>query len=124
MQQFYRNVQSKKKTFWISTLSLIFLIGCFMFPFNDSIRKVDQLLLSIIFILMSGFVFNALLPHKPSAVFIWCVVFTGLGIALRYAFEFGNSSNSVLFTSFNVTVSLIALPLFITLSYLAVQKYI
>ncbi|MGB4588190.1 MAG: hypothetical protein WBI17_03005 [Clostridiaceae bacterium] len=124
MQQFYRNVQNKKKTFWIFTLGLIFLIGCFMFPFTDSLRKVDQLLLSLIFILMSGFVFNALLPHKPSAVFISCAIFTGLGIALRYALEFGNSSNSLLFTSFNITVSLIALPLLITLSYLIIQKYI
>jgi|GEM_PF-5520198 len=123
MQQFYRNVQRQKKLFWISTLTMIFLIGSFMFPVNISFQKIDQLILFMLFILMSGFVFNALLPNKPSNVFIWCLVFTGLGIALRYAFEFGNSSNALLFTSINMTISLIALPLLITLTYLVIQRY-
>ena len=123
MQQFYNNVQKQKKMFWISTMTMIFLIGSFMFPVNNSIQKIDQLILFMVFILMSGFVFNALVPHKPSSVFIWCLVFTGLGIALRYAFEFGNSSNALLFTSLNITVSLIALPLFTTLTYLVVKRF-
>ena len=124
MQQFYTNVQRQKKLFWVSTLLMVFLIGSFMFPVNDSIRKIDQLMLFLVFILMSGFVFKALVPHKPSSVFMLCLVFTGLGIALRYAVEMGNSSNALLFNSFNVSVSLIALPLFVTLTYLIVQRYI
>lgn len=124
MQQFYKNVQRQKKLFWISTLIMVFLIGSFMFPVNLAIQKLDQLILFILFILMSGFVFKALIPHKPSSVFILCLIFTGLGIALRYAVEIGNSSNALLFTSFNVTASLIALPLLVTITYLVVQKYV
>lgn len=126
MQELYYIIKDKKRSFWFITLGYIAFNGCFMFPFNRMMKSyTDPIFYTVIVAYgIIGLFFVGLLRKKSIKVYLLTLLFTAIGMVLRYLLEFGEVSNTVNFTIHNILLSLFAIPLFVTFIYWLLPRYI
>lgn len=119
LQELFERIEKKKRLFWIITLVYISFNGCFMFPFNRMVENLmDPFLLTVLgAYIIIGLLFVGLCKKSHFKVFILTLIFTVLGMVLRYILEFGEVSNTLNFTTNNVLITVLVVPLFVTLVY-------
>ncbi|MGM7684598.1 hypothetical protein ACSVDA_20965 [Cytobacillus sp. Hm23] len=129
MEQLFNVIQKRKKLFWFITLFYILFNGCFIFPFNraviDTSGSLDFTFLTTVIAVYTviAFIFGGLLIKKVITVFLLSLISNAIGMVFRYVLEFGEVSNTVNFTMSNILISLLAIPLFITIVYFIINKY-
>lgn len=93
---------------------------CFFFPLGSSspLHKV------ILFGLMVLCLAEAYGPGKEPGIFLRTLAAAGLGLLGRYLLEYGEVSNSRNFTVENVLCFLAVIPLYMTLAYHVLVKWL
>ncbi|MEI5907909.1 hypothetical protein WAK64_12670 [Bacillus spongiae] len=128
MEQFFNLIHKRKKLFWFITIFYIVFNGCFMFPFNRMAIEANGSLNSFLIVVISAYVFIALLlgglvRNKGLTIFLLTLLFTSVGMVLRYILEYGEVSNTVNFTMRNIMITIVFIPLFVTLVNITVVKF-
>jgi hypothetical protein len=129
-----RGVVQKLKLFFLKhpripkgiLLGYIVFAGCFGFPFGTSRFPFD--LLKAYSLIVSygciGLGFGGIYGKgKEKFVYLANLLLTGIGLICRYLLEFGEVSNTMNFTQWNVISYLAIIPVFTLLSYYLLGQY-
>jgi len=101
-------------------LGFIVFAGCFNFPFGNNKFPIDFMSAYLIFSsycviwLALGGIYGT---GKEKIVFLRTLEFTTLGLISRYLLEFGEVSNTMNFTAFNIISYILITPILTTLLY-------
>ncbi|NLW41361.1 MAG: hypothetical protein GXY96_10655 [Tissierellia bacterium] len=108
-------------------LGYIIFAGCFIFPFANgrSPFDFDKAYLAIVSYGIIGLGFAGIYGiNKEKFVYIASFILTGLGMVCRYFLEYGEVSNTVNFTLFNIISYLLVTPILTVISYQFIIKYL
>ncbi len=106
----------------ILTVILIYISfnGCFMFPFFNELFPLEQKEI-ISFLIAYGIIGIGLSKvfktNKSAVVFFLTLLFTLIGMIIRYFIEYGEFSNTINFTSLNIFLYIIIVPTYCTIIY-------
>ena len=107
-------------------LGYIIFAGCFTFPFENELFPFDFIKLYLVVASYGGIAlgFAGIYGiNKKKFVYIASLILTALGMICRYILEYGETSNTMNFTSFNIISYLIVIPIFIVVAYHFISKY-
>jgi len=122
MRQFYEAVRKRKKLFLVIAYGYTIFNGCFIFPIYRHLEPSFYLMTLFAYISIS-LIYVSLFKKKPIRVFISTLFLTAVGLIGRYFLEYGEVSNTINFTTVNMTVFLTAVPLIVTLAYMIIPKF-
>ena len=108
-------------------LGYIIFAGCFIFPFANerSPFDFDKAYLVIASYGIIGLGFAGIYGiNKEKFVYIASFILTGFGMICRYFLEYGEVSNTVNFTLFNIISYLLVTPILTLISYQFIIKYL
>lgn len=104
----------------------IIFAGCVIFPFGKERVPFDfmkaYLVIASYVIIGSGFA-RIYGINKGKFVYIASLILTGLGMIFRYLLEYGEVSNTMNFTPFNIISYLVIIPIFIVITYHFIIKH-
>lgn len=108
-------------------LGYIIFAGCVIFPFANERSPFDfnkaYLVIASYGIIGLGLA-GAYGINKEKFVYIASLILTGLGMISRYFIEFGEVSNTMNFTPFNIISYLVVIPIFTVVAYRFIIKYL
>lgn len=108
-------------------LGYIIFAGCFIFPFANerSPFDFDKAYLVIASYGIIGLGFAGIYGiNIEKFVYIASFILTGFGMICRYFLEYGEVSNTVNFTLFNIISYLLVTPILTLISYQFIIKYL
>ncbi len=120
-------LQKHQKAARAMILGYVAFAGCFAFPFRNELFQFNlfkaYLVLLSYGIIGLGFamVYGA---GKIKSVYGYTLVLTGVGMLLRYILEYGEVSNTLNFTTFNIWSYLILVPIYCVLMYKAAGRWL
>lgn len=101
-------------------LGYIIFAGCVIFPFGNERFSFDfmkaYLVIASYGIIGFGFV-GVYGINKKRFVYISSLILTGIGMICRYLIEYGEVSNTMNFTAFNIISYLVIIPIFTVIAY-------
>ena len=118
-------VQKHKKLSWLVLIGYLIFCGCFVFPLSNERWSFDFEKACMIIVSYGILVtlFASLLGrNKTIHVYSISLLFTTLGMILRYIIEYGEYSNTINFTQINIIMYLGIIPVFCTLIYYIIYK--
>ena len=118
-------VQKHKKLSWLVLIGYLIFCGCFVFPLSNERWSPDFEKACMIIVSYGILVtlFASLLGrNKTIHVYSISLLFTTLGMILRYIIEYGEYSNTINFTHINIIMYLGIIPVFCTLIYWIICK--
>lgn len=118
-------VQNHKKSSWLVLIGYLIFCGCFVFPLSNERGSFDfeKVCMIIVSYGILAILFSSLLSsNKTIHVYSISLLFTTVGMILRYIMEYGEYSNTVNFTQINIIMYLGIIPLFCTLIYWIIWK--
>ena len=118
-------VQKHKKLSWLVLIGYLIFCGCFVFPLSNERWSFDFEKACMIIVSYGILVtlFASLLGrNKTIHVYSISLLFTTLGMILRYIIEYGEYSNTINFTHINIIMYLGIIPVFCTLIYYIIYK--
>ena len=126
MDRFRLFLKDHLKIARILILAYVIFVGCFVFPFGNESFPFD--LMKAYLVIASygviGLGFAGLYGmNKEKFVYMSSFVLTGLGMLCRYILEYGEVSNTMNFTSFNIISYLAIIPVFIMISYHFIGRF-
>lgn len=101
-------------------LGFIAFLCCFAFPLGSTALLQRVLLFGMLSLCLA----EACGPGKEPGVFLRTLASAGLGLLGRYLLEYGEVSNSRDFTVENVLCFLAVIPLYMTLAYHVLVKWL
>lgn len=108
-------------------LGYIVFASCFIFPFENDRFPFDfmkaYLVIASYGIIGLGFA-GTYGINKEKFVYLASLILTGLGMICRYFLEYGEVSNTMNFTPFNIISYLVVIPIFIVVAYRFIIKYL
>lgn len=127
MNKFRLFLQNRPKIPKIFILGYIIFAGCFVFPFGNERFPFDfmkaYLVIASYGIIGLGFA-GIYGLHKEKFVYIASLILTGLGMICRYSLEYGEVSNTMNFTPFNIISYLTVIPIFTVGAYHFIIGYL
>lgn len=126
MDKLRENLQKHKLVAWIVVLGYIAFSGCFAFPFSNELFPFD---LQKGFMItasygMIGMCFAGLLEKSKSLIVLaLSLLFTIIGLGLRYLLEYGEVSNTINFIPVNIALFVIIVPIYCTVVYWCIYKW-
>lgn len=118
-------IQKHKKGLKILLLAYIVFAGCFTFPIRSEKFPLDFMKLYLL-IASYGIIGTSLAglygANKGKFVYIATLIFTIIGLGLRYLLEFGEVSNTYNFTLFNIASYLVIIPIGVLITYFVSLK--
>ena len=118
-------VQKHKKSSWLVLIGYLIFLGCFVFPLSNErwpfdFEKARMIIISygILAILFA----SLLSSNKTIHVYLISLLFTTVGMILRYIIEYGEYSNIINFTQINIIMYLGIIPVFCTFIYWIICK--
>lgn len=106
-------------------LGYLIFAGCFVFPFGNELFPFDftkgYLVVATYGIIGLGFA-GVYGEHIEKFVYIISLVLTGIGMICRYFLEYGEVSNTINFTTFNIISFLVIIPVLTLVAYHFVLK--
>ena len=127
MDKFKLYLKNHQKIARIFMLLYIIFVGCFVFPFRNEVFPFDfmKAYLVIVSYGVIGLGFAGLYGiNKEKFVYISSLILTGLGMICRFILEYGEFSNAMNFTPFNIVSYLIVIPIFIVIAYHFIIRYL
>jgi len=127
MNNFRLYLQNHPQVPKVFVLGYIIFAGCFIFPFGNERFPFDfmkaYLVIASYGIIGLGFagIFGM---HKEKFVYKASFVLTVLGMICRYFLEYGEVSNTMNFTQFNIVSYLIVIPIFTVVAYHIIIRYL
>ena len=121
---YFKNHQKIARAFML--LYIIF-VGCFVFPFGNEVFPFDfmKAYLVIVSYGVIGLGFTGLYGiNQEKFVYIASLILTGLGMICRYILEYGEISNAMNFTLFNIVSYIVVIPFFIVIAYHFIARYL
>ena len=118
-------VQKHKKLSWLVLIGYLIFCGCFVFPLSNERCSFDFEKACMIIVSYGILVtlFASLLGrNKTIHVYSISLLFTTLGMILRYIIEYGEYSNTINFTHINIIMYLGIIPVFCKLIYWIICK--
>lgn len=118
-------VQKHKKSSWLVLISCLIFCGCFIFPLSNErwLFDFEKARMIIVAYVILAILFASLLSsNKTIHVYSISLLFTTLGMILRYIIEYGEYSNTINFTHINIIMYLGIIPVFCTLIYYIIYK--
>lgn len=107
-------------------LGYIVFAGCFIFPFGNKSFPFDYMKAYLVIasygIIGLGFagIFGI---HKEKFVYTASFILTVLGMICRYVLEYGEVSNTMNFTQFNIISYIAVIPVFTVAAYHFIVRY-
>lgn len=127
MNKFQLYLQNHPKAPKRIILGYIIFAGCFVFPFRNELFPFDftkaYLVIASYGIIGLGFA-GIYGTHKEKFVYASSLLLTVLGMICRYILEYGEVSNTMNFTLFNMISYLAAIPVFTVAAYYFSIKYL
>jgi len=120
-------LQNHIKTSKLFILGYIVFAGCFVFPFGNERFPFDfTKAYSVIayYGIISLGIAGIYGIRKEKFVYITSLILTGLGMICRYFLEYGEVSNKMNFTPFNIISYLSVIPIFTVVAYHFCIKYL
>lgn len=120
MKKISKALKEQSKLSKLLFLSYIVFAGCFVFPFSNALFPFG---LTQAYLVISSYGITglglAVILGRNKYLFVYLVSFflTALGMVFRYFLEYGEYSNSLNFTVFNVVAYLLVVPLLILGAY-------
>lgn len=120
---FFQKYPKRIKGFF---LGYIVFAGCFTFPFGNESFPLD--FMKVYLVLASYFIIGLALSgvyggKKGKTVYLATLAFTIIGLLCRFALEYGEVSNTMNFTAFNILSYLLIVPLMTLFFYMISLKY-
>ncbi len=118
-------VQKHKKVSWLILISYLIFCGCFVFPLSNErwLFDFEKAYMIIVGYGILAILFASLLSsNKTIHVYLISLLFTTVGIILRYILEYGEYSNTINFTQINIIMYLGIIPVICTLIYWIICK--
>lgn len=112
--------QKYKQITWVILLSYITINACCLFSFANELFpfNYEKYLTVAIGYGIIGILFICVLDSgKSLIVFILTLCFSIIGMILRYFLEYGEVSSTISFTSINITLFLITIPIYCVIVY-------
>ena len=103
-------VQKHKKSSWLVLISCLIFCGCFIFPLSNErwLFDFEKARMIIVAYVILAILFASLLSsNKTIHVYSISLLFTTVGMILRYIIEYGEYSNTINFTQINIIMYLI-----------------
>lgn len=117
IQQYFHRHPNFLKAF---VLGYVVFAGCFVFPFDSERFPMDwmkaYLVIASYGIIGWGFA-AAYGAHKEKFVYVAGLLLTPVGMACRYALEYGEVSNTWNFTPLNIVSYIVIIPIFTAIAY-------
>lgn len=118
MDELQKYIAKYKKVAWIIFSVYMVFNSCFVFPL-----KYENLSMIIIsYGIIAAFFMILLNENKNLKVFILSLIFSILGLICRYFLEFGELSNIKNFTSTNIGLFVVIVPIFCMTTYWSICK--
>ena len=117
-------VQERKKLFWFLTMFFIAFTGCFMFPLSKYLNNFTDYFIYVMYIIYIGLLLVGIIKNNLIAVYLLTLLFTTVGIGIRYLIEYGEVFVSENFNLLNILTFIIIYPASITLYYYLFIKII
>ncbi len=106
-------------------LGYIIFAGFFIFPFGNELYPFDffKVYLVIVFygIIALGLV-GVYGINKAKSVYTASLIFTTVGLIIKYILAYGETSNTMNFTAFNIITYLLVIPVFTVVAYYFISK--
>src|SRR5699024_8236120 len=118
-------VQKHKKLSWLVVIGYLIFGGCCVFPLSNERWSFDfeKVCMSIVsYVILVTLIASLLGRNKTIHVYSISLLFTTLGMILRYIIEYGEYSNTINFTHINIIMYLGIIPVFCTLIYWIICK--
>jgi uncharacterized membrane protein YjjP (DUF1212 family) len=119
-------IQKHKTITWIVVLGYVIFSGFFGFPFSNELFPFEYskgvTIVAGYGIIGSCFA-GLLVRGKVIVVLLATLIFTIIGMILRYYLEFGEVSNSMNFIPINIILYLVIVPIYCTLVYWLIYKF-
>ena len=120
MNKFRLYLENHPKIPKMFILGYIVFAGCVIFPFGNERFPFDfmkaYLVIASYGIIGLGFA-GIYGINKEKSVYIASLILTGLGMICRYFLEYGEVSNTMNFTPFNIISYLVVIPIFTVVAY-------
>lgn len=120
MNRYRLYLQNNPKLAKALILGYIIFAGCFVFPFGNERFPFDfmkgYLVVATYGIIGLGFA-RVYGIHKEKIVYTVSFILTALGMISRYVLEYGEVSNKMNFTPFNIISFLVVIPIFTVVAY-------
>lgn len=127
MNKFQLYLQNHPKVLKRFILGYIIFAGCFVFPFGNELFPFDftkaYLVIASYGIIGLGFA-GIYGIHKEKFVYAASLFLTVLGMICRYILEYGEVSNTMNFTLFNIVSYVAVIPVFTVAAYYFSIKYL
>lgn len=127
MNKFRLYLEDNPKIPKMFILGYVIFAGCFVFPFGNERFPFDfmktYLVIASYGIIGLGFA-RTYGINKGKFVYIVSLILTGLGMIFRYFLEYGEVSNTMNFTLFNITSYLLVIPIFTAVTYYFIIKHL
>lgn len=127
MNKFRLYLENHPKIPKMLILGYIIFAGCVVFPFGNERSPFDfmkaYLVIASYGIIGSGFA-RIYGINKGRFVYIVSIILTGLGMIFRYFLEYGEVSNTMNFTPFNIISYLVVIPIFTAITYHFIIKHL
>lgn len=127
MNQFRLYLEKHPKVPRIVILGYSIFAGCFVFPFGNEHFPFDfmkaYLVIASYGIIGLGFA-GIYGINKKRFVYVASLILTGLGMMCRYILEYGEVSNTMNFTLFNIASYLVVIPIFTMVVYYLIIKHL
>jgi hypothetical protein len=117
-------VQKRKKLFLFLTMFFITFTGCFMFPLSNYLNNFNNYFIYVIYIIYLGLLLVGLIKSNLIAVYLLTLLFTTVGIGIRYLLEYGETFAKENFNLVNILTFIVIYPASITLYYYLFIKII
>lgn len=127
MNKFQSNLQKHPKLTKGIILGYIIFAGCFVFPFGNELFPFEfrKGYFAVVGYGIIGLGFAGVYgEHKEKYVYIASLILTALGMISRYIIEYGEVSNTMNFTPFNIISFIVVIPILIVVSYCFSLKYL
>lgn len=118
MSELQKYISKYKKVAWLIFSVYMVFNSCFVFPLeyeNLSMIIISYGIIAVFFIVLLN-------ENKNLKVFILSLIFTILGLICRYFLEFGELSNIKNYTSTNIVLFVVIVPIFCTTTYWSICK--
>lgn len=118
-------VQKHKKPSWLVLIGYLIFCGCFVFPLSNERWSFDfekAYMIIVAYVILATLFASLLSGNKPIHVYSISLLFTTVGMILRYIIEYGEYSNTINFTQINIIMYLGIIPVFCTLIYWIICK--
>ena len=118
-------IQKHKKLSWLVLIVYLIFCGCFVFPLSNERWSFDfekAYMIIVAYGILAILFVNLLSNNKAMYVYLISLLFTMVGIILRYIIEYGEHSNTMNFTQINIIMYLVIIPVFCTLIYCIICK--